>query len=319
MEFNKTESESSNDELYQTLVENFPQCILEIDINEQIKSINQAGLTLLKCDGELEPLGRSYLENVDSKDRDRIRNVIRSSFDGNVMHCQFNTPDERVFECSFIPIRDRFAKVTRMVSILSDKIEQILKNDKRGMEQVLDRVDRSILRCDKIIEELLDFTGTTVLKREEIKVDTWIEDLVAEYNLPDDITASMKLEPDLCVLADQERLHRCFVNLIDNACQAFDEDSKHENSRNSKVISIDAAERADRIEIQIRNNGIGISSNNLERIFEPLYSTKSFGFGLGLPIVKQIIEDHGENLGISSIEGEGEGTTVTLNLPNNNQ
>ena len=71
--------------------------------------------------------------------------------------------------------------------------------------------------------------------------------------------------------------------------------------------------REDRIEIRFTDTGSGIPADELDRIFEPLYSTKSFGVGLGLPTVNQIIEQHGGGVEIESKPDRG--TTVTLWLP----
>ena len=69
----------------------------------------------------------------------------------------------------------------------------------------------------------------------------------------------------------------------------------------------------DRVEIRIADEGPGFAREALARAFEPLYSTKNFGVGLGLPIVKQIVEQHGGGVEIDSEEGAG--TRITLWLP----
>jgi signal transduction histidine kinase len=71
-----------------------------------------------------------------------------------------------------------------------------------------------------------------------------------------------------------------------------------------------------RLEIRISDTGCGISEEVMSRVFEPLFSTKSFGIGLGLSIVKSIMEQHDGNVEINSQAGEG--TTVTLWLPTSN-
>jgi signal transduction histidine kinase len=69
----------------------------------------------------------------------------------------------------------------------------------------------------------------------------------------------------------------------------------------------------DGVAIRVSDNGPGISQDNLDRIREPLFTTKSFGTGLGLPAVEQIIKQHGGHLDISSEPGRG--AIFTLNLP----
>ncbi len=78
-------------------------------------------------------------------------------------------------------------------------------------------------------------------------------------------------------------------------------------------LTISTQDSGERIGIFVQDNGNGIPSDKLERIFEPLFSTKSFGVGLGLPIVKQIMEQHNGDIEIQSEADKG--TTAILWLP----
>ena len=80
-----------------------------------------------------------------------------------------------------------------------------------------------------------------------------------------------------------------------------------------ECISINSYIMGNRFEIQIIDTGPGIHPDNLDKIFEPLYSTKGFGVGLGLPLVKQIMEQHSGGIDIKSDFGYG--TNVTLWVP----
>ena len=79
------------------------------------------------------------------------------------------------------------------------------------------------------------------------------------------------------------------------------------------MLRIETRIRNDRMEILFADTGPGIPHAEIERIFEPLYSTKGFGVGLGLPVVRRIMEQHGGGIEISSAQGTG--TEVTLWLP----
>jgi signal transduction histidine kinase len=80
-----------------------------------------------------------------------------------------------------------------------------------------------------------------------------------------------------------------------------------------KKLTVAAHVVEDRLEIRVTDTGPGISKDNLEKIFEPLFSTRTTGFGLGLPIVKTILEQHGGGVDIQTEEGAG--TTITLRIP----
>jgi signal transduction histidine kinase len=78
-------------------------------------------------------------------------------------------------------------------------------------------------------------------------------------------------------------------------------------------ITISTSMGSENLSILVTDTGIGIQSEELEQIFEPLFSTKSFGVGLGMPIVKNIVEEHGGTVKVTSEPGTG--TTVTVILP----
>jgi len=102
------------------------------------------------------------------------------------------------------------------------------------------------------------------------------------------------------------------VNLVDNAAQ-----SMPDSERDARALEITVATRqnGDSIELVVTDTGPGIAPDVLPRIFEPLFSTKSFGTGLGLPTVKQIVEQHGGKIELSSELGVGTRAVVRLPLP----
>ena len=188
------------------------------------------------------------------------------------------------------------------------------KSDDR-VQRAIERLDRNISRCDNIIDELLDFTRIIDLKKYSINIDKWLETLLQEQNIQAgiDVTTNFTLgefETEL----DTDRLQRAIINVIDNACQAME----HENTRIPKENShlhIETRQTEDRIELRFSDTGVGMNKNILEKIFEPLFSTKGFGVGLGMPQVKQIMEQHGGGIDIETEEGKG--TTMILWLPQN--
>jgi len=108
------------------------------------------------------------------------------------------------------------------------------------------------------------------------------------------------------VSLDLDRFRRVIINLLENAVQAFCEGTAPE-----RRISI-ATLAADTADIVISDSGPGIPADVMPRIFEPLFSTKSFGTGLGLPTVKQIVEQHDGTISITSTPGAG--TSVWIRL-----
>ena len=190
------------------------------------------------------------------------------------------------------------------------------KSDKSDVrvQQAIERIDRNVDRCDRIIDELLDFTRITELDRHVAPVDEWLESVITEQDIPKDIRVEKDFSLSGVELAiDVGRLSRAVINVVENACHAMLDDNKQVMDRKSACLNIKTQRNNKRIDIVISDTGSGMPEDVLQRIFEPLFSTRGFGVGLGMPTVKQIMEQHGGGVDIKSKEGEG--TTVILWLP----
>ncbi|HTQ34702.1 MAG TPA: ATP-binding protein, partial [Stellaceae bacterium] len=179
------------------------------------------------------------------------------------------------------------------------------------LDRPIARIQRSIARCDRIIGNLLEYVRTPDLTRVPVNFDDWLRDILAEHGLPPTATLIEDYgAPGSIVRIDSDRLRHVVLNLVDNAAQALGE---MPTSDRSLRISMSSRVAAGALEVIVADNGPGIPPGVLPRIFEPLFSTKSFGTGLGLPIVKQIVVQHGGTIAIESEMGTG--TTVTIRLP----
>jgi PAS domain S-box-containing protein len=176
------------------------------------------------------------------------------------------------------------------------------------VERPLILAERSVQRCDGIISELLDFTRRRELQRELLPLDTWLAGMLDEMVWPATVQCCWHFNSGATVVADPERLRRALVNVVTNALQAM-----AAKGVGGQRLEIATRRLAERCEIVVRDSGEGIPEAIRERIFEPLFSTKNFGVGLGVPIIKNIMEDHGGGVDYQSEVGAG--TTVTLWLP----
>jgi signal transduction histidine kinase len=179
------------------------------------------------------------------------------------------------------------------------------------LDRPLERIDRSIKRCDGIITELLDYTRVRDLQREPVAVDPWLSELLDEQKLPVGIALERRLAaPGITISCDPNRLRRAVINLVENAAHALADSTGKSAAREGAVVTVVSGASGGRLEIAVRDNGPGIPADVLPKIFEPLFSTKSFGVGLGLPTVKQIMEQHGGGIDLGPL-AEG-GTEVKL-------
>jgi two-component system, NtrC family, nitrogen regulation sensor histidine kinase NtrY len=131
--------------------------------------------------------------------------------------------------------------------------------------------------------------------------------LHAQMNVPGQpaITLELQLDPAMqSLLADPELLHRVFSNLILNAMDAMP------NGGTLKLLTLDARDHAI---VEISDTGVGLTEEEIDRIFTPYYTSKQHGTGLGLAIVQSVISDHGGTISVKSDAGLG--TTFTISLP----
>ena len=189
-------------------------------------------------------------------------------------------------------------------------IERRFKATNPGIEKPLGRITSGIKRCDSIISQLLDFARSKQLQKQELDVDDWVAKLVQEEaeHLPAEVAIECRLGlGDLKVHFDPGRLSRAIVNFMSNAAEAMigKGSARPEVVTHNPQIVVATALTRRGIEISVCDNGPGISEENMKKILEPMFTTKNFGTGLGLPAVEKILEQHGGGLDIASTPGKG--------------
>lgn len=173
----------------------------------------------------------------------------------------------------------------------------------------LERLQRNVRRCVRIIDDLLEFSRRREPATLPVAVDRWIEQQVAEYHGLDKVQVTLDLRSGATLLTDAERLRQAFVNVLQNAIQAIDE----RREGGAGVVAVATRLSGEELVLTIMDDGCGMPEEIRARIFEPLFSTKAFGVGLGMPLVRRIVEEQGGRVNVASELGSG--TTVTLRLP----
>jgi signal transduction histidine kinase len=182
------------------------------------------------------------------------------------------------------------------------------------VQRAIERIERSVVRCDRIIDELLDFTRISDLEHEPTALDSWLDSTLSEQVLPSEVELRQDFNmAGIDVAIDRDRIRRAVINVFDNACQAMTDPAHSIDGDGRHVLTVTTRALEDRIEIVFVDNGPGIPADVRPMIFEPLFSTKGFGVGLGLPTVKQIMEQHGGGIDIDSAPGQG--ARIRLWLP----
>jgi len=150
-------------------------------------------------------------------------------------------------------------------------------------QQQFDRIERSLDRILDQVGEILDFVRARPIVFEETKFSKVLFESLDSIKIPDDIKLVLP-KNDVDMHCDLRQFAMVLNNLILNGIQAMD---------NVGTIEIILIEKNNEIIIQISDSGNGISDDNLDKIFDPLFTTKQHGTGLGLVSVKSIIESHG--------------------------
>jgi signal transduction histidine kinase len=179
-----------------------------------------------------------------------------------------------------------------------------------SLARPLARVERSIDRCDAIIDDLLDYARNRELTRTDAVGDDWLAAVLRGMAVPATVRLMTNLGAPNCDIAiDQERMRRVMVNLVENAAQAMT-DPSFDGAERKILVSTEAT--STHYALIVADTGPGIAPDHLAKIFEPFFSTKSFGTGLGLPTVKQIVEQHGGRIDIASEANSGARFTILL-------
>lgn len=184
--------------------------------------------------------------------------------------------------------------------------------DETRLNRALSLAERNIIRCDNILTELLDFTRNKDLKLKKIDLDTWLKRLLVEQEFPKNVKLEMDLQSEMICEVSTEDLRRAVINVINNAVQAMAETSLPEG-RDHDLLRVETYAEHGRIHVVVIDSGPGIKKEELDKIFEPLYSTKPFGIGLGLSIVRKIMQQHQGGFELKSEAGQG--TTADLWIP----
>jgi len=178
---------------------------------------------------------------------------------------------------------------------LGDKMDEKTQN-------YVKRIEDSTGLISSIINDVLEFAKTPELHIETISIKTMLETVVSNIDVPKNIQINLP-KNEISIKCDAIKMESVFSNLISNSIQSIDDEG---------LITISVEGDSRNITIFIVDSGSGIPEDKISKVFEPLFTTKSSGTGLGLHICKNIIEQHGGELSVINNP-----TTFTVILPKN--
>ncbi|MEQ8172840.1 MAG: PAS domain S-box protein [Candidatus Eremiobacterota bacterium] len=190
-------------------------------------------------------------------------------------------------------------------------LKLVLSSSENTVKDYLNIISEEVKKSDKIISDLLDFARIKSIDKVNISLPELFSDILETYTITDNIKVINRISGELpYIYADRNHVVQIFGNLIINACQAMPDGGE---------LFIEAEAVKNSISISIGDTGCGISEDNITKIFEPLFTTKPRGIGLGLCICKNLLSANGGNIEVKSAEYKGTVFTVTLPVKEVNQ
>jgi PAS domain S-box-containing protein len=340
---------NANEKKYRSIFEKSKDAIFIGDHKGRLIQINSAGLELLQLDPVQIDQYRFFdfiidhgakkniLELINNEEEIKDYEVELKTSTGQVKYCLLTLSNEysdnhTVYYQGIIhDITERkrnekaslniekLAAAGRLVRTLAHEVRNPLNNINLSLEQLMDItkddeshmymeiINRNSGRINSLITELLQSLRFSEIKLTPVSLQEVIQQ---NLNVAKDTIALKSISLDykqpempVMIMGDKDKLHLAFSNLINNAVEAI------EKSPGKLFIAIEDKVKAS---VSIQDNGIGMSREDLGRLFEPYYTTKRNGMGLGMPSTLNILQAHNAFIDVKSEPGEGTTFTITF-------
>lgn len=192
-------------------------------------------------------------------------------------------------------LKNPLAVITSSAFALRRKLE---KGDIEKGLKLIDRIEKNSKRAEEIINKLLDYVKPSFYSKQEINLREVVEnsiDFIKSSIKGKDIDIRKELE-DITIKGDKNFIEQAIVNILLNSVEAIEKKGR---------IDVSLKRKNDYILLKIKDDGYGIPEDIKEHIFEPYFTTKANGTGLGLPIAKKIISEHSGEIEVKTEEGKG--------------
>jgi PAS domain S-box-containing protein len=181
------------------------------------------------------------------------------------------------------------------------------------IKKYLDMIQQEVRTSEKIITDLLDFARVKSVDRESVSVSDLIRQTLERFPAPASVQVNLEIPTDLPrIFVDPRQMIQVLGNLTVNACQAMKDGGQLTVSSYQLSVNTTPLVTDNWILITVKDTGVGISTENMKKLFEPLFTTKSKGIGLGLAVSKKLTEANGGRIKVESEPGKGSTFTVWL-------
>jgi len=184
-------------------------------------------------------------------------------------------------------------------------LQTVLTDADESTKESLEMISEEVRNSTKIISGLLDFSRTRLPDREEVAVSELVAEVLKKRPPLENVEVITEIAPDLPpVFVDPQQTGQVLGNLVTNAYQAMKEGGN---------LTISAQAERGQVSLSVADTGCGIPPENMAKLFEPLFTTRTRGIGLGLAVSKSLVEANGGSIEvISEVE---KGSTFTVRLP----
>jgi len=203
------------------------------------------------------------------------------------------------------------------IQLSADHLKRVFADASPGFAEVLEECLRTIgeqvANLRGIAEQFSDYARTPEIRKEPTGMRAFLEDVIRPYRIapPAGVSVECDLNGDLVTLdLDRMMMSQALVNLIENALQAMPD-----GGRLMMAASVAGTDRERMLQVLISDTGVGMDREALARVFEPYFSTKGSGTGLGMAIARRAVEEHRGRIEISSAPRKGTTAQVILPLP----
>lgn len=219
-------------------------------------------------------------------------------------------------------IKNPLSTIGLNAQLLAEGIEElpVAGEDKGRLARRVGTLRREIERLRGILTDFLQYAGHIRLDRKPADLNTVVEELV-DFFVPQAEKQGVRLRADLAggpltAQLDVPQIKQAVLNLMLNGLQAMTQDGPRQDGASRELILRTAREpgtdRRQHLALHVIDTGPGIPPEGLPRIFEPYYTTKSGGTGLGLPTARRIVEAHGGTVDVHSDPGKGTDFVIAL-------
>lgn len=198
-------------------------------------------------------------------------------------------------------IKNPLTPIQLAVQRLEERIVTDPESVSKILNESLDIIKQEIENLRLLAQDFSSFAKISKAQRENFNPETSIREICRSYAA--DYNLELDLQPDLFVLFDKTHFYQVITNILQNAIDA---------SEPGKPIKINLNKDKNYVIISIKDQGTGIETEDLSRVFEPYFSRKSKGTGLGLALVKKLCESNSAIIRVKSKPGEGSEFTLII-------